>query len=553
MNQNRSLTRALTCLTHPVSIGALALLLLNDHLFRVYWPAWWTGKLGDFAWLFFAPFALSAILSWLVPAHLPSQERLTGWLAFGLVGGIFTLAKTLPLFHAWTVRLASLAFGFPVAWRMDPTDLVALSSLLASWWLWGKVALPDKSRTTPRPAWLLWCLAVFLTVANSTAPDEGITCLEYREGMIVAYSRAGTYATSPDHLDWQPVTFISECTWKNLQGQDRREIADPSNPAIMYRYSPDQSIQRSADGGQTWTVEFELLPISQVDMAYYSKTTPLQWSDFHASPTSVIFDPETGNLYFAMGQRGVLLREASGKYTWLNVGPYGMVNVSLWHVSATILTGEAILAILWGGMGVVILDLRRHFSRIHLLVLIIVALIWGSLLLFKPPALSTGPYDASFSSIAFLISGLLLLPLVLDAFFQAGISSTRLLLLLVLALVIESLLFLLPYVLWGLKLIPVYSQATLLGGLLGASCLLFYDRVLLRRIGTQTTPPDSKAHTLSDWAFLAGAGLVLVSIPLYVFFLHFTWFMITLIAAGALLMISGAVVRLWLAIKGRSK
>jgi hypothetical protein len=37
----------------------MAVLLLNDHLFRIHWPGWWTGKLGDFAWLFFFPFALA--------------------------------------------------------------------------------------------------------------------------------------------------------------------------------------------------------------------------------------------------------------------------------------------------------------------------------------------------------------------------------------------------------------------------------------------------------------------------------------------------------------
>ena len=47
MAQNRALQRSLACLIHPATIGSLALLLLNDHLFRVYWPGLWTGKLGE--------------------------------------------------------------------------------------------------------------------------------------------------------------------------------------------------------------------------------------------------------------------------------------------------------------------------------------------------------------------------------------------------------------------------------------------------------------------------------------------------------------------------
>ena len=44
---NRAFLRAANSLTHPVTIGAIGLLLLNDHILRIHWPSWWTGKLGD--------------------------------------------------------------------------------------------------------------------------------------------------------------------------------------------------------------------------------------------------------------------------------------------------------------------------------------------------------------------------------------------------------------------------------------------------------------------------------------------------------------------------
>ena len=67
---NKTFQKAVYLLSRPVSLLALFLLFLNDHVLRVLWPSWITGKLGDFAWLFFAPFALAALLALLIPASV---------------------------------------------------------------------------------------------------------------------------------------------------------------------------------------------------------------------------------------------------------------------------------------------------------------------------------------------------------------------------------------------------------------------------------------------------------------------------------------------------
>ncbi len=67
---NMALRRSLRALAHPLSLGAILLLLVNDQLIRWRWPSWWTGKAGDVAWLFFAPFALAAIIALLLPRRL---------------------------------------------------------------------------------------------------------------------------------------------------------------------------------------------------------------------------------------------------------------------------------------------------------------------------------------------------------------------------------------------------------------------------------------------------------------------------------------------------
>ena len=59
--------------------------------------------------------------------------RLSGAAGFALIGGIFALAKTIPACNALVNATAGALFGFPVAWRRDPTDLLAL---LPAWKLW---------------------------------------------------------------------------------------------------------------------------------------------------------------------------------------------------------------------------------------------------------------------------------------------------------------------------------------------------------------------------------------------------------------------------------
>lgn len=60
--------RQLRVLAHPAILAALALLALNDFVLRRAWPSWFTGKLGDFAWLFAAPPVVAVLFALLIDA-----------------------------------------------------------------------------------------------------------------------------------------------------------------------------------------------------------------------------------------------------------------------------------------------------------------------------------------------------------------------------------------------------------------------------------------------------------------------------------------------------
>lgn len=77
-----SLSTALRCFTHPLTLISLGVLLLNDHILKTLTPSWLTGKLSDFAGVFFFPFLLAALIAFLRRGCLSTRQ--TGALAFSI-------------------------------------------------------------------------------------------------------------------------------------------------------------------------------------------------------------------------------------------------------------------------------------------------------------------------------------------------------------------------------------------------------------------------------------------------------------------------------------
>ena len=120
---------ALRCLGHRSVWLGIALLVLNDHVFKAAMPSWATGKLSDFTGLYFFPYLLAAALS-LVLDRIGWPARRTGTLAFALTAGLFSAAKATPWGNALVVDLLMRALAVRVSIVPDPTDLVALFALL---------------------------------------------------------------------------------------------------------------------------------------------------------------------------------------------------------------------------------------------------------------------------------------------------------------------------------------------------------------------------------------------------------------------------------------
>ncbi len=105
-------TRGAELLAWPVLAATIAT-FLNDHVGKAAWPGFVTGKVSDFAGLFFFPFLLTTLLG---------RLRVLPWAALA-TAVVFTAVKLLGVSN----RLCHVV--------ADPTDLVALvSPLLACWY-----------------------------------------------------------------------------------------------------------------------------------------------------------------------------------------------------------------------------------------------------------------------------------------------------------------------------------------------------------------------------------------------------------------------------------
>lgn len=163
-------TRALLT---PAWLGALAVLGLNDHLFKGSGalPGALTGKLSDVAGMIVAPALLAALLG--------VRSRRGLFLCTVAVGLVFSLINLSPACaDAWSWLMGLV--GFPWAITVDPTDLLALPALALGWralapaMLARPVAAPVPKFSRPRPAEAgAAALGTLLCVATSRSDDGG--------------------------------------------------------------------------------------------------------------------------------------------------------------------------------------------------------------------------------------------------------------------------------------------------------------------------------------------------------------------------------------------
>lgn len=323
---------SLRCLKHPATLLSIGLLLANDHWLKASFPSWWTGKLSDFAGLFFFPFLLAPFFGLLLDRRNISP-RTSGRLAIGLTAIWFALFKTLPLVNAATRTFLAILLGHPVQLVLDATDLIALSALAPAWLLWTQEAQAGEGAPSKR-AWVALAVGVLATAATSPLPPlVNVQRLDEQGGKLNAYgSSSYSYSGNPSGLlassedggrTWASVPSSKDAPAASRQ--PAREACDPANTQVCYRVLPEQ-VDASRDGGKTYQVAWSIPWGRKLFMQRENTNTGLgQEKQVDMGPYDLVFTRPVGanglsTVVFAMGNEGVLVHTPEGAWERYEVG-----------------------------------------------------------------------------------------------------------------------------------------------------------------------------------------------------------------------------------------
>jgi hypothetical protein len=302
--------RALTSLAHPIVIGAAIVLLLNALVWQSRSPSWWTGKIGDFAWLVIAPFVILVMVG--ILAHpIPSRTIAWGTAVIVATGLTFGLVKGWAPVHSLVVTMFG-RLGFTPKVLLDPSDLLALPGLIVAWSVWQRPGSIEVGGMFRRGALMLAALAL---IADSPARQPNrVICLVADEGAVHAYaqSQAANYFGGPI-LSWAEVYSSRDggVTWTmtELTSKDERDqkpdcsqvswpvrVMNAGGSETQLYLLDGQGVYSSEDEGQTLHLE------QKVPSIY-----------------GAIVDSVTGNLIVAAGTDGAYVRTA--KAEWIHAIP----------------------------------------------------------------------------------------------------------------------------------------------------------------------------------------------------------------------------------------
>src|SRR3990170_4705762 len=342
----RGMRPSLSALGHPLTLACIGLLLVNDHFLKRLYPSTLTGKLSDFAGLFFFPFLLTALLGLagfalsrlLTPSpRLASAARITPRIpaisAYLLTAVLFSAIKVHPPLNVAVNGLLRLASGLPLWIALDPTDLTTLVALAPSFALLTSL---DSLRTPPPMRRSLLALGLASLAALATAPcppEQPITHLVSTDRGLYALATAwepvsNAFLSTSDGQAWDyqdPETLPSDILVSAaVPVQLPKIVCVPAQDQVCYRVAGEEKVEASTDGGRTWQVAWSV-PASRraymerVASGYGMLLVCGKDLDLRANDVVVIRQGEDHVAIVALGNEGVL----RGRYDlaeWSRVG-----------------------------------------------------------------------------------------------------------------------------------------------------------------------------------------------------------------------------------------
>lgn len=311
-NRNEILENSLRCLQHPATLLSIFILLLNDHFLKRSVPSWVTGKLSDFAGLFFFPFFLTAIIG-MALWKLRPNVRTIGVFTMGIVAIIFILLKTIVGFNLLCTKVTGNLLGYPVHFALDPTDLTALIMLLPAWIIWTR----PRSESSRKLAWAALSIAAFASLATSPRMpqlEQAVDFVRLDDKLFVVDSdQSPEFVVMTDDMgeNWIPLFEYDDQELIDkikplVSAQEFPLIAcDPNDTSTCYRIEAVDSVEISNDSGSTWKTAWQI-PVDRRTFVERKRTGSLPIKTYDMI---ILHQEGKSVLLVALGSEGILRRE----------------------------------------------------------------------------------------------------------------------------------------------------------------------------------------------------------------------------------------------------
>ena len=440
-------------LLHPLILGAMFVYFANNLILQRWIPSQLTGKISDFAWLFFVPIVVYSFWGKIFPRIARSQIGVFVW---GFIGVGFVLVKANPAVNQIVSNGISDLFNVPVAIIVDPWDNIALIALVFSFYFFRSRYWSEK-HISLTSVLVAVSITALLTLADAAAEDYGIACFTVDGDRVIASSTYASYASQDGGETWQEYEDDERCWYSTA---DQNKLFQVKKDALSIQFRPGHPIQISTDNGKHWKIEYDIEPDTEAQRAYYKKYregSPV----ILKGPLDAVIDSGTGNVVFAMGHEGVLIRKADSTWKWVTVGPYSRVNyqdIDLYKL----LWGEGVLAISAGFLVIVVFGSKvmegQIWKRIGTIALTVVTWMLLGLSMFSfPPAINYG-YGNIVSGFVVMAVAVLTTIAVIFALARLGKRGYIKKELLLYAIVV-MVLFFFPYMLWFENILQDYNTA----------------------------------------------------------------------------------------------
>lgn len=317
---------ALAWLSHPVTVVALVVLAVNDHLLKQALPGALTGKLSDVAGLVLAA-PLLASLTLLAFGRLP-PHRVAAW-SIAIVGIGFALVKITQVGAGVASAAWSLVTPHSVI-LADPTDLIALPALTVAWALWRRVRTrPVASRTARLVRVFLVLPAMTLAVAATSQVWVQVAWdVDEVDGQIVLGIAKASPSRGPTELHdaYISASSIDGQVWSSPnEANPWRAFDDPgptpiscqaSVPDNCYRVVPGRLAIEHRSGDGDWRIDWAVSTRDRARLiAYYEPYL----SDLAECRSVLVHEVARGYVVVAAcGRDGFVRRSADG--TWERLG-----------------------------------------------------------------------------------------------------------------------------------------------------------------------------------------------------------------------------------------